>query len=91
MKMLLVAEATMAYKVCAAQCVTTSSSLHSLLTLVAGYILFRPGTPQWMAPEVLEGQRYNGKVDVYSFGVVLCEIFSRILPYSDRWAASPPF
>jgi serine/threonine protein kinase len=43
------------------------------------------GTPQWMAPEVLEGQRYNGSVDVYSFGVVLCELFSRILPFSDTY------
>jgi serine/threonine protein kinase len=36
-----------------------------------------------MAPEVLEGQRYNGSVDVYSFGIVLCELVGRILPYSD--------
>jgi serine/threonine protein kinase len=43
------------------------------------------GTPQWMAPEVLEGQRYNGSVDVYSFGIVLCELFSRILPFSDTY------
>ena len=41
------------------------------------------GTPQFMAPEVLEGQRYNGSVDVYSFGIVLCELAARILPYSD--------
>lgn len=41
------------------------------------------GTPQFMAPEVLEGQRYNGSVDVYSFGIVLCELVGRILPYSD--------
>jgi len=43
------------------------------------------GTPQWMAPEVMEGQKYNGSVDVYSFGVVLCELASRILPFSDRY------
>ncbi|RYE98581.1 MAG: protein kinase, partial [Methanobacteriota archaeon] len=41
------------------------------------------GTPQWMAPEVMEGQRYNSSVDVYSYGVVLCELVSRILPFSD--------
>ena len=45
------------------------------------------GTPQWMAPEVMEGSSYNGKVDVYSYGIVLCEIFSRVLPFSDRYRA----
>ena len=45
------------------------------------------GTPQWMAPEVMEGSPYNGKVDVYSYGIVLCEVFSRILPFSDRYRA----
>ncbi len=43
------------------------------------------GTPQWMAPEVLEGHRYDEKVDVYSFGVVLAELCSRVEPYSDRF------
>ena len=43
------------------------------------------GTPQWMAPEVMEGQRYNEKVDVYSFGIVLTEIFSRQMPFADSY------
>ena len=43
------------------------------------------GTPQWMAPEVLENARYNGAVDIYSFGIVLCEITSRVLPFSDQY------
>ncbi|GBG34747.1 Protein kinase, putative [Hondaea fermentalgiana] len=43
------------------------------------------GTPQWMAPEVMEGNRYNGKVDVYSFGIVLTEIFTRKMPFADRY------
>ncbi len=45
------------------------------------------GTPQWMAPEVMEGSPYNGKVDVYSYGIVLSEIFARVLPFSDRYRA----
>jgi len=43
------------------------------------------GTPQFMAPEVLEGQTYGGQVDVYAFGIVMCEILSRVLPFSDRY------
>jgi serine/threonine protein kinase len=43
------------------------------------------GTPQWMAPEVMEGQRYNGKVDVYSYGIMLTEIFTRKMPYEDKY------
>jgi len=41
------------------------------------------GTPQFMAPEVLEGARYDASVDVYAFGIVLAELTARILPYSD--------
>ena len=42
------------------------------------------GTPQWMAPEVMEGHSYSGKVDVYAFGIVMCEMFSRIVPFSGQ-------
>ena len=46
------------------------------------------GTPQFCAPEVFEGGRVTSMVDVYAFGVVLCELFHRVLPFSDafdRW------
>ena len=44
------------------------------------------GTPQWMAPELLEGGDYNESIDVYAFGIVLCEIAARIVPFSDRYS-----
>ena len=43
------------------------------------------GTPQWMAPEVMEGLAYNSKVDVYSFGILLCELVARSMPFADRY------
>uniref|UniRef100_A0A3B3ZX90 dual-specificity kinase n=1 Tax=Periophthalmus magnuspinnatus TaxID=409849 RepID=A0A3B3ZX90_9GOBI len=36
------------------------------------------GSPYWMAPEVLRGERYNEKADVFSYGIVLCEIIARV-------------
>eukprot|EP01083_Nonionella_stella_P070427 188412_1 len=46
------------------------------------------GTPEWMAPEVLEGVAYNETADVYSFGIVMCELLTRELPFRDRYVAS---
>lgn len=43
------------------------------------------GTAQWMAPEVMEGGRYNHKVDVYSFGILLSEILTRKFPFRDLY------
>uniref|UniRef100_A0A8C4I5Y5 LIM domain kinase 2 n=1 Tax=Dicentrarchus labrax TaxID=13489 RepID=A0A8C4I5Y5_DICLA len=39
------------------------------------------GNPYWMAPEMLNGKRYDEKVDIFSFGIVLCEIIGRV--YAD--------
>jgi hypothetical protein len=41
----------------------------------------RIGTVQWVAPEVLRGERYTFKADVWSYGVVLWELVSRESPY----------
>ncbi|KAG6610814.1 TKL/MLK protein kinase [Phytophthora cinnamomi] len=40
------------------------------------------GTSLWMAPEVMMGERYDGKADVFSFGVVLSELDLHSLPYA---------
>eukprot|EP01083_Nonionella_stella_P059487 155619_1 len=45
------------------------------------------GTPQWMSPELMEGQEYDQKVDVWSMGVLLSEMISRIEPYTDQVVA----
>lgn len=40
-----------------------------------------PGTPLWMAPEVLLGKDVDEKADVYSYGIVLWEIISGQEPF----------
>jgi len=40
-----------------------------------------PGTPLWMAPEVLTGKEVDEKSDVYSFGIVLWEIITGQEPF----------
>ena len=43
------------------------------------------GTPEFLAPEVMEGLPYTEKVDVYSFGILLCELVTRQAPFHDRF------
>lgn len=40
-----------------------------------------PGTPLWMAPEVMNGGEVTDKADVYAFGLLLWEILTRIEPF----------
>ena len=42
------------------------------------------GTLAWMAPEVLDGQKYGQKADVYSYAVVCWEIGSQQLPWMEK-------
>ncbi|CAN6818309.1 unnamed protein product [Brassica oleracea] len=39
------------------------------------------GTPQWMAPEVLQNESADEKFDIYSFGVVLWELATEKIPW----------
>uniref|UniRef100_A0A8C6WYW1 LIM domain kinase 2 n=1 Tax=Neogobius melanostomus TaxID=47308 RepID=A0A8C6WYW1_9GOBI len=39
------------------------------------------GNPYWMAPEMLNGKRYDEKVDIFSYGIVLSEIIGKV--YAD--------
>ncbi|KNC54114.1 TKL protein kinase [Thecamonas trahens ATCC 50062] len=40
------------------------------------------GTPQWMAPEVMQSPAYGLKADVYSFGIVLWELTHYAVPFA---------
>ena len=41
----------------------------------------RVGTPNWMAPEILRGEKYEEASDVYSFGIVLLELLTGKIPH----------
>lgn len=41
------------------------------------------GTPVYMAPEVLNNERYSETADVYSFGIVVAEVYTGRQPYSE--------
>lgn len=43
----------------------------------------RAGTPGWMAPEVLRGEKFDETSDLYSFGVVLWEMLTLEQPWKE--------
>eukprot|EP01116_Phalansterium_solitarium_P008959 TRINITY_DN22936_c0_g1_i1.p1 TRINITY_DN22936_c0_g1~~TRINITY_DN22936_c0_g1_i1.p1 ORF type:complete len:525 (-),score=169.82 TRINITY_DN22936_c0_g1_i1:227-1801(-) len=40
------------------------------------------GTPLWMAPEVMNFEKFNEKCDVYSYGIVLWEVLTEQEPFA---------
>jgi len=45
------------------------------------HAMSRVGTLQWVAPEVLLGQKYSHKCDAWSFGVVIWELLTAMVPF----------
>ncbi|KAF1322337.1 Tkl protein kinase, partial [Globisporangium splendens] len=48
------------------------------------------GTVAWIAPEILQGERYTEKADIYSFGVLLVEMDTCAAPYAPEMAGPEP-
>jgi serine/threonine-protein kinase len=46
----------------------------------AGMVL---GTPQYMAPELIMGQAYDGRIDQYALAIIVYEIVSGQFPFDD--------
>lgn len=42
------------------------------------------GTPLYMAPEILQFQRYDEKVDMWSVGAILFELLNGFPPFTGR-------
>jgi serine/threonine protein kinase len=41
------------------------------------------GTPQYMAPELFRGEKYNERVDVYSFSIIMFELYFEKIAFSE--------
>uniref|UniRef100_A0A6U4KGP8 Protein kinase domain-containing protein n=1 Tax=Phaeomonas parva TaxID=124430 RepID=A0A6U4KGP8_9STRA len=48
---------------------------------IAGNMTGQTGTYHWMAPEVINAEKYDERADVYSFGIILWEVYGRAIPY----------
>jgi serine/threonine protein kinase len=65
-----------------------ASCAHQEGMTATGLIL---GTPEYMAPEQVEGKRADERADIYSFGIILYEIFTGRVPFSGDSAIAVGF
>jgi serine/threonine protein phosphatase PrpC len=49
-----------------------------------------PGTRAYMAPEMFAGESGNEATDIYALGVTMFRAFTRVFPYGNLDATSPP-
>ncbi|OQS07717.1 kinase [Thraustotheca clavata] len=57
----------------------TAKAVYDATTMTKGI-----GTFRWMAPEVLNEDRYSAAADIYSLGVIMTEMSSYSRPYSEQ-------
>lgn len=50
---------------------------------VAGSVV---GTPAYLAPEILRGERADARTDIWAFGIVLCQMLTGSLPFQGNTA-----
>ncbi len=71
-------------------CVLTDFGIALSATQLSGLTIegSSVGTPHYMSPEQLRGEKLDGRADLYSLGVVLYQLLTGSLPYhgTDGWA-----
>jgi serine/threonine protein kinase len=59
----------------------TDFGLSSLVNFKSDICKGRIGTPHWMAPEIMLGEKYSIPSDIYSYGMILWEMLTNQIPY----------